>query len=203
MVVSLMFSGGTIGWILSIFLLFSAGFFIFCTLTMEAFKMEDDEPSTSALSLPLSLIFFGVGIVGLCVFSNYLLEAIVKASEFFTIPKKVISSLMIGFGNSIPEIITAVIASLKKRSRVIIGNVVGSNILILGGVLGVASLFSNIMGQKIQIPLPILTLDLPILTLSGVLFFFSFRIKNHLGKILGLIFIFLYLLYILLQINII
>jgi Ca2+/Na+ antiporter len=70
-------------------------------------------------------------------------------------------------------------------------------------VLGASSFLANIMGSKIQVSLPILTLDLPFLMLCTVLFFFFFKIKNHLGRILGLIFIFLYLLYILLQINII
>jgi cation:H+ antiporter len=205
MTTSLMFSNGEIGWGLSLFLVISAGFFLFCTLTMEAFQLEDEDGAgeTASINLPLSLGFFGAGIIGLSIFSNYLLDAIINASEFFKIPKKVISSLMIGFGNSIPEIVTAVIASLKKRSRVIIGNVIGSNILILGGVLGASSFLANIMGSKIQVSLPILTLDLPFLMLCTVLFFFFFKIKNHLGRILGLIFIFLYLLYILLQINII
>ena len=207
-VIFLVLSEGHINLYFSIFLISTAVFFIFSTIKCSNAEKHDlpnvkDEPKVIK-KLWLALLFFFAGLAGLGFFSDVLLVFIIQLSEAYEVPKKVIASVIIGLGNSIPEIVTAIVASLNKRSRIIVGNIVGSNILILGGVLGLASLFSNIVSQKpIQVVLPILTLDIPFLLLCSTLFFVLFKIKTGFGRITGLIFIFLYILYILLQLNII
>lgn len=145
-----------------------------------------------------------VGIVGLYFCSSKLLSYLIDLSAKFDIPKIVISGVFISLGNSMPEIITCILASFKKRSRFILGNIVGSNILTFSFVIGCSVFMLKICTQdEVEAILPFLFLDLPFLLFSCFLFYIFFTIKKRFGKIIGLIFIFLYLLYILLKINII
>jgi cation:H+ antiporter len=194
------FSKGEINVFLSIYLICGSAFFLYCTLTMKEFETGVQEEYLCH-GFKLSIFLFIIGMLGLYFFSELLLGYVIKTAILFEIEQKVIAGVLVALGTSMPEITTAVMASFKRQSNVVIGNVVGSNLLIIGMVLGISSLFGNFIGQKISLSLPILKMDLPFLIFVATIFFLMFRIKSSLGKILGLIFIFLYLLYILLQIN--
>lgn len=178
---------------------------VFIILNIKYCTLEEDEPeSGTSIKLSVAILMSILGIIGLYTSSHFVLQYLIEASEFFSIPKKVISSTIISFGTSIPEITTAILASIKKRSKIIIGNVIGSNILIFSSILGFSGLISNVLkGTEIKLILPFLTLDLPFLFTTLVIFFILFTVKEQFGRIVGLIFIFLYLLYILLQIYIV
>jgi cation:H+ antiporter len=207
-------SNGDIGFIFALILLLNGIFFVIFNLrcinsdevTQDLKSINSDciikEEKSYNLPVAISLVVFGLA--GLYLSSHFLLQNLIEISQLFGIPKKVVSSTIISLGNSMPEIVCAILASLKKRSQIIIGNVVGSNILIFSGILGCSALVSNIfLGAPLTVILPFLTLDLPFLFLTSALFFILFIIKKQFGRIIGLIFIFIYLLYILLQINII
>ena len=48
------------------------------------------------------------------------------------------------FGTSVPELATSVIAAIKKETDISIGNIIGSNIFNLLGILGVTSMLKTI-----------------------------------------------------------
>lgn len=202
LIIGLILTKGRIGVIFSIFLILAAVIFLF--LNIWVFSEVEEVTVSEKENVIISCLFFLGGLVALAFFSDLLLKYVIQVSDLYSVPKKVIASSVVGFGNSLPEIITCIVAALKKRSRVIIGNIVGSNIFILGGLLGTVGLISNLqLNENVVVILPILALDIPFLLLSTLAFFIIFKIKSRFGLITGLLFIFIYLFYTLLQLNII
>jgi len=121
---------------------------------MRARSGMQDDPTVAELTdfeelgLPTSLwvaIAFAVsGLVGLPVGAHFLVDGAVVIAHYVGVPEAVISVTLIAFGTSLPELATAIAGAMRRHSDVIIGNVIGSNIFNILGVLGVASMVGNI-----------------------------------------------------------
>jgi cation:H+ antiporter len=200
----LIFTQGKIGIGISIFLCASIFVFIFVNIKYSLNTEEERCENISNSSFCIGIVLFICGLLGLFFFSKAVLDLVIKISEQYLVSKKVIATSLIGLANSLPEITTCAVAAYRKRCQIIIGNIIGSNIMIIGGVLGFSSLFTNIFTKNpIEIVLPILMMDFPILLACSSIFFLLYKFKSEFGKITGLIFIFIYLLYTLLQLSII
>ncbi|HDS59483.1 MAG TPA: sodium:calcium antiporter, partial [Thermoplasmatales archaeon] len=80
-------------------------------------------------------------------------------AEWLGISSLVIGLTMVAFGTSIPELASSVAAALKQRHGIAVGNVIGSNILNVLLVLGVAGAIRPIGGgDKLVLTLPFLLL---------------------------------------------
>ena len=97
----------------------------------------------------VSSVFAGVGLWLLFASAETLLEGAVGIAKQRGISETTIGVVLIGFGTSLPEMITAIIAAFRNSSGLIVGNVVGSNIVNTLGVFGLA-LFLSPPGRKIQ-----------------------------------------------------
>ncbi|MGD8984711.1 MAG: calcium/sodium antiporter, partial [Desulfobacteraceae bacterium] len=91
----------------------------------------------------------------------------------------VIGLTVVAFGTSAPELVVSLISSIKGKSMIAVGNVVGSNICNIALVLGLAALFQPITADK-----SVVKRDIPImLAISVYLLLLSFNSK--LGRIEG------------------
>ena len=111
-----------------------------------------------------------------------------------------ISPLVIGLtivaaGTSMPELATSVVAAIKKRSDIAIGNVVGSNIFNVLFILGVAGLV-----QPISTPEFNYMDSLFVIAISLLLWLFM-KLKSHISRWHGVIFILFYVIYFLLRVQ--
>ena len=99
------------------------------------------------MSLGVSLLLVAVGL-GLLTFGG---EALVRGAVAIArqagLTPAVIGLTIVAMGTSLPELVVSVMASLGGQPDIAVGNVVGSNIFNIAGVLGVSALL---------IPLPIL-----------------------------------------------
>ena len=58
----------------------------------------------------------------------FVVNGAIKIAEIFNISESIISMTIVAIGTSLPEIITSLVASVKKKSNLALGNVIGSNI---------------------------------------------------------------------------
>jgi len=103
-----------------------------------------------------------------------------------------ISLTIVAVGTSLPELVTSIIAALKKDVDLAVGNVVGSNIFNIFWILGISSII-------IPIKIPAFAMiDLTILLIiTFLLLMFMFIGKKHqLERWQGITFVLLYLAYI-------
>ena len=82
------------------------------------------------------IITLGLMVIG----ANGLVNASIKLARRFRISEFVIGALIVGVGTSFPELAVSVYGAIQGNSDVAIGNVVGSNIFNVLGILGITSL---------------------------------------------------------------
>ena len=76
--------------------------------------------------------------------SELLVKGAVNVAKNFGVSDRIIAITVVSMGTSIPELTSSVIAALKKESDIAIGNVIGSNIFNILGVLGISAIISPI-----------------------------------------------------------
>jgi cation:H+ antiporter len=93
---------------------------------------------SSHWAIDLLLILGGLGILVLG--SHLLVVNAVELARTLGISEAVIGLTIVAAGTSMPELATSVVAALRKQPDIAVGNIVGSNIFNILGILGVASL---------------------------------------------------------------
>jgi cation:H+ antiporter len=90
--------------------------------------------------LAFNVGFALLGLLGIVVGANLLVAGGIALARTFGVSEVVIGLTIVAVGTSLPELATSVIAALRKHSDVAIGNVVGSNIFNILGILGVTAM---------------------------------------------------------------
>ncbi len=94
--------------------------------------------------LPGQLLLVGSGLALLVTGSNWLVEAAVSLARQLGISELVIGLTIIAAGTSLPEVATSLLATLRGERDIAVGNVVGSNIFNILGVLGISALVAPV-----------------------------------------------------------
>lgn len=106
----------------------------------EVHKAEGNELS----AMPKTVLWIGVAVVlGLLLLiggSRVLLTGAVGIAEHYGISEAVIGLTLVAVGTSIPELSISVIAAIRRHADVAVGNILGSNIFNLLGILGLSAL---------------------------------------------------------------
>lgn len=105
-------------------------------------KQEEQDGKNS--SLLVSIVKIIAGIVMLKIGGDITVDNSVNIATIIGVSEKVIGVTIVALGTSLPELITSVIAALKKNADLAIGNIVGSCIFNLLLILGVSSLIHPI-----------------------------------------------------------
>ena len=112
---------------------------------------EIDAPSLSA---PLALVYFVVGLLITLLGARFLVTGAIGLAENMGVSQTIIGLTVVAVGTSLPELITSILAARRGHSDVALGNIVGSNIFNLLGILGVTALV-----KPIDIPSEIVAYD--------------------------------------------
>lgn len=97
--------------------------------------------------------------------SNWLVDAAVTFARHLGISELVIGLTIVAAGTSLPEVATSVLAALRGQRDIAVGNVVGSNIFNILGVLGVSALVAP---GGLPVSPAMLSFDLPVMTAVAV-----------------------------------
>ena len=118
--------------------------------------IEIEEPTHAMYRWDPILLFVGIGMV--LVGAHFLVGSAVKIARFMGVSDWVIGATIIAAGTSAPEFATSLTAAMKSRYGMSVGNLIGSDIFNLFGVLGVAGIMRNLsVGIDAQINLIILS----------------------------------------------
>lgn len=107
-----------------------------------------------------SLVFIVIGL-GLCVLgSRWMVSGAVTLAEAIGLSERVVGLTIVAAGTSLPELATSIMAALRGQRDIAVGNVIGSNIFNLLGILGLTGILSP---EAIAVPGSVLSLDLPVM----------------------------------------
>ena len=94
-------------------------------------------------SLILSIIFIVLGIILLIYGSDLFVDSAINIATQLNIPEAIIGISLVAFGTSLPELVVGILSAIRRKVDFALGNVLGSNIYNVLGVLGVSSFFGN------------------------------------------------------------
>jgi cation:H+ antiporter len=123
------------------------GLIVFLT---TAFLTGKQEPDPDAEPLPEQWKAWAYTIGGLIVLvigARLLVDSAIIIARTYGISEAVIGLTIVAVGTSLPELATSVIAALRKQTEIAVGNIVGSNIFNIFGILGVTALIAPIPAE--------------------------------------------------------
>lgn len=130
------------------------------------------------------------GVILLLLGARYLIDSVIWFSERFSIGVGVITILAVAVGTSLPELVVSVKAAKERKSEVALGNIFGSNVFNVLGVIGIPALFGTLTVDAVTF-----TVGLPFLVIATILFVITgISKKIHIWE--GAMFLIFYILFI-------
>ena len=165
------------------------GVFMYYLISMMRNKIEDEE-DTNLPSLKKSIVLTLLGLIGIVLGSNFVVDSASELAKIIGISERMISLTIVALGTSLPELVTSVTATKKGEYDIAIGNVVGSNIFNVGVVIGIPiALLGGINNINFSY------IDITIMIISALLLFlFSFN-DHKISKKEGIIFLITFVIY--------
>ena len=109
-----------------------------------------------AYKIVMVYIILIVALTGIVFGADYLVSGTVSIAKRYKVSEFVIGAAIVGVGTSMPELVVSFIGALKGNPDVAIGNIVGSNIFNILGILGLTSMFFPISvdrnNMKFELP---------------------------------------------------
>ncbi len=143
---------------------------IFLTHSIKKKRVKDENrPELKPMSFLLLLV------AGVLIYFSavYVIQGLKGIAEIANIDKAIISTGALALGTSLPELVVSLAAVKRNNHSIAIGNVLGSNIFNTYGVLGVSSLFGNLV-----FPASVLTFSAPFMIGLTVMFAFVMLTKR-------------------------
>src|SRR6056300_1833090 len=119
--------------------------FLWYLLKVQQPAVEDELPEDDELLSPLkNIVYLGIGVVGLWLGSEWLVNGAIDLAQTFGVSDRVIGITVVSIGTSIPELAASILAMLRKEKAISLGNLVGSNIFNIMAVLAITGLIQPI-----------------------------------------------------------
>jgi cation:H+ antiporter len=142
-------------------------------------------PAAGAITIDLLIVAAGLGMTMLG--ARFLVNGAIDLARIFSISETIIGLTIVAVGTSLPELITSGMASLRKQGDIAFGNIVGSNIYNLLGILGITSII-----QPIEVPAEIAGFDIWVMLGVTALLIMQLRSGWRLSRIEGALLVALY-----------
>ena len=128
-------------------------------------------------SMPVYLGLTALGLAGIIGGANLLVEGAIELARRFAVTETVIGLTIVAVGTSLPELVTSVIAAFRRHSDVALGNVIGSNIFNILGILGTTALY-----RPLAVPAEIVALDVWVMLAATLIIVFFAMTKARIER---------------------
>ncbi|MBS9768184.1 MAG: sodium:calcium antiporter, partial [Flavobacteriaceae bacterium] len=175
------------GILLFILLVSYMAFLIYRTKSKKGISEEIEQPS---IPIWQAFLYIIIASFGLYFGAELLVKSAQNIALSFGVSERIIGLTVLAFGTSVPELATSVIAAVKKQMDISVGNIIGSNIFNILGVLGVTSIV-----EPINVNRGILDFDIFFMIGISVLLFLTMlplsngKIKRFEGALLLLFYV--------------
>ncbi len=167
-------------------------FFAYMAYTIYASRKnpskEGTESRLAGKPLPLLIPVAGLSLALLIGGGNLFLLAAKNLARTFGMSEAAIAITVVAVGTSLPELITSIVAAVKKNSELALGNVIGSNVFNILLILGLSSIAKPIEIANVRAEDFLVMIFAALCTL---LVAFTFR-KYHFDRIEGIVFLLFY-----------
>ena len=167
-------------------------FVIFMVDSFSSSKGDDGDAEMKTMSMGKAVLLVVLGLLGLVFGGRFFVDHTVSIAERFHVSEAFISITLMAVGTSLPELATCVVAAMKGKNQLALGNVIGSNIFNISLIIGVSGLISPFEIESIS------TIDMAMVLVGIVMLWLAaFTFKRYkLDRIEGVIFLLVYIGYI-------
>ncbi|MGY9046710.1 hypothetical protein P775_04910 [Puniceibacterium antarcticum] len=141
----------------------------------------EEEGLKPPASIPVSVVWVAGGLVALMFGARFLVDGAVSIARGYGMSEAFIGLTIVAIGTSLPELATSLIAALRRQSEIAIGNIIGSNIFNLLGILGVTALIA-----PVPVAMRFLTFDLPVMIAASLVLCALLLARSMIGRRVGI-----------------
>ena len=138
------FSVGTLAKIEGIILLCIMAWYI-----VKSFKNSSETTEVSDMPIWKAILSIIIGLIVLVVCSKLFVNSAINIARFFNISEAFISLTIVASGTSLPELVSSIVAAIKKKPSMAVGNIIGSNIFNILFILGSCAFISPLSNSNI------------------------------------------------------
>lgn len=149
-----------------------------------------DRVSKSDWVKNIGLVIGGLGLLVLG--SRWLVDSAVSFAQYLGVSELVVGLTIVSAGTSLPEVVTSIIAAIRGERDIAVGNVVGSNIFNIMGVLGLSSIVAP---SGIEVSTALVGFDIPVMIVVALACLPIFFTGGVISRKEGLLFLGYYLAY--------
>jgi cation:H+ antiporter len=162
----------------------------------QSTPMEESESAQAAKKVGHCCVLLGGGLVLVIAAARVLIPAASEIATRFGVPEDVIAATMVAFGTSLPELTTAIVAIRRGHPEIVVGNVVGADVLNCLFVIGAAA-----TARSLEIPANFYYFHFPtmLIMLFSMRASIAFNRRNHFRTWQGVWLVGLYCAYVLVQ----
>ena len=139
------------------------------------------------MSWTYPLLFFGLGLVALSFGAECVVRGASRIAVVLRVSPLIIGLTIVAYGTSTPEMMASVVAAVRGRADITLGNVLGSNIANIGLILGLVALIA-----PLRVSMRLMRRELPIMVgVTLLVYFLAWRLYfgrfTGVGFLLGLV----------------
>lgn len=173
-----------------ILLILFVGYMFFLVVRAKRSGVEESEEAMEKRS-PMwkNIVFSLIGLAGIIWGGDLVVDNASELAMALGMSEALVGLTIVAVGTSLPELVTSVIASIKKEDDIALGNVIGSNIFNIIFILGLSSTITPLAFSVDAL------LDLSVMLVSGILVIGVSLMSKNMKRWQGIIFIALYCIY--------
>lgn len=182
-------------WLVGLMLMFT---FVLYMYQLSKVRLPPENSETLAQNernrLKRYVSFTILGVVGVVISANFLVGSAVAIAQSIGIPQSVIGATIIAFGTSLPEVTLDLKSFMKGHSALAFGDIIGSSFVNITLILGITLFLPALVGRTVVLNMVIFQ-NLVIFSIITNLFFWYFLSREKLGWREGVMFLFIYILF--------
>ena len=145
----------------------------------------------------ITLLFLAIGLIALIFGSRYAVIYAEKIAILLDISELIIGLTIVAIGTSLPELAATISAIMKKKTDMVVGNVIGSNVLNITLVVPIIGFFSNVQLGQVLFSRDYSIMSIATIIFTLVVIIYSKNINLTKIRFMGVLFLIGYLGYIL------
>ncbi len=111
------------------------------------------------MSLLINILLFSVGLLAIIKGADWLTDGAASIAERFGIPTLVVGLTIVAIGSSAPEFVVSVLSAIQGNADIALGNIVGSNIFNILGIMGITALVRIVQRSNVLYDVPFAVLS--------------------------------------------
>lgn len=171
-----------------ILLVLFISYMVFLVLRAKKDKVQAEE-KVEDINILKSLIYVIIGLTAIIFGGDLVVDSASEIAQKLGMSEALVGLTIVAVGTSLPELVTSIVASIKKENDIAIGNVVGSNIFNVIFILGASSTITSLTFDNIVL------FDMAVMLVSAVLLFVFSLFNDKINRKEGIFFILIYVAY--------